>query len=195
MTARPLYLDVETDGFGGFRPPKQRLVQVAWILAGTAHEARREECYFVRDVGPINPAVPHTITPERCAVEGVSFEEIAAALLDAVRKADVIVAHNAAFDIGTILNEIQVRAADCCSVDVAALRSALGAARTLCTVRAAVDVCRIPRPGGGGRFKFPTLSELHTTLFGYPPAEQLHDALADCRVTERCVRALKASEL
>ena len=51
-----------------------------------------------------------------------------------------------------------------------------------------------PRARGGG-FKYPTLSELHRCLFGYPPAEQLHDALADCRVTERCVHAMKAGEL
>jgi DNA polymerase III subunit alpha len=46
------------------------------------------------------------------------------------------------------------------------------------------ELCKLPG-GRGGRFKLPTLTELHSHLFGEPFAEA-HNATADVEATTRC---------
>src|SRR5690625_5311649 len=46
------------------------------------------------------------------------------------------------------------------------------------------ELCQIPG-GRGGKFKLPTLTELHEKLFGEPFAEA-HNATADVEATTRC---------
>ena len=65
-----LYFDVETDGYGGFNPPKQNLIQLAWIFNGTRHS------YFIKGVLSINPQVPHNITPKMLNEQGLEFSEV-----------------------------------------------------------------------------------------------------------------------
>jgi hypothetical protein len=186
---RALFLDVETDGLGGFRPPTQRVMQVAWVLADLAEGGAREEAsFYVQGVRAVNPRVPHDITPKRCWEQGVPFEEAARGLADALGRADCIVAHNAEFDVGCILRELQLRG--CEDEEVGGLVSMMKGAPVVCSMRETIDFCGLPRARGGG-LKFPTLSELHVAVTGEVPREALHDALNDCRVLERCVRGLQ----
>ena len=46
------------------------------------------------------------------------------------------------------------------------------------------QLCQLPG-GRGGKFKLPTLSELHTFLFNHPFSEA-HNATADVEATTRC---------
>ena len=52
----------------------------------------------------------------------------------------------------------------------------------LCTMHNATKYCRL-RCRGDTRLKAPRNEELFRFLFGRKPAEQLHRALPDCRVT------------
>lgn len=185
-----LFVDVETDGLGGFRPPRQRVMQVAWVLADMREGGGREEgCFLVKGVRAVNPMVPHDITPKRCRELGEPFEEAACGLAAAMRRADCVIAHNADFDVGCLLRELELRGCD--DDAVGGLGALLRGKRVVCSMRETTQFCGIPRARGGG-CKFPTLAELHTVVTGAAPAEPLHDALNDCRVLERCVRGLCA---
>ena len=52
----------------------------------------------------------------------------------------------------------------------------------ICTMKQSVNCCKIP---SGSRYKYPTLSELHTFLFD-KSFENAHDAMEDVRATLRC---------
>ena len=83
-----------------------------------------------------------------------------------------IVAHNASFDVAR-LNHTAI-----CQGLVPSLRSAA----MLCTMHTATRHCGL-RTRGDKRSKAPKNEELYAFLFGHPPAERLHSALPDCRVT------------
>ena len=55
------------------------------------------------------------------------------------------------------------------------------------------DLCKLPG-GRGGKFKLPTLTELHQFLFE-SSFEEAHNASADVEATARCFRADKNQKL
>ena len=67
-------------------------------------------------------------------------------------------------------------------LDATADTSMLSSAAMLCTMHSARKHCGL-RERGGKRLKAPRNEELYLFLFGEKPAEQLHSALPDCRVT------------
>ena len=183
-----LYLDVETTGVGSFRPPTQRLLQLAWILDSTGPV--RETSHLISDVdSDVSPHVPHDITIEKCRKTGVPFDAAFDALLADLRLCGTVVAHNLDFDWGTLLNELRLRGRPASDLTAAA-----EPAVKLCTMKSTTGLCRLPKAGTRFTgFKYPTLRELHVKVVGGEPAERLHDALNDCRVLRRCHVALRAS--
>lgn len=186
---RTLYLDVETTGVGSFRPPTQRMLQLAWIVDDGNEVC--ENSHLISDLGAdffVSPHVPHDITPERCRREGVPFAAAFGALMVDLRRSAAVVAHNLDFDWGTLLNETRLRGLEAEEAELAGLRI-----DKLCTMRSTVGLCGL-KPNRTKRFsgfKLPKLSELHVKLLGEEPAERLHDALNDCRVLRRCHIALR----
>ena len=171
-----LVLDVETNGIGAFRPvPTQDIVQIGMILG------EQESCFFVQGVKSVNPSVPHDITPEICAAEGLSREEACSRVLKCIYACDVIVGHNIEFDLGCLYHTFSERRAD--------LKSAVSCKEIVCTMHSTTSLCKIPFPNAkpwSKRYKWPKLEELYVCLFGSTPDAKLHDALEDCRVTKKC---------
>ena len=58
----------------------------------------------------------------------------------------------------------------------------------ICTMKSTTNFCQIM--GQYGRYKWPTLQELHTKLFGYG-FENAHDAFVDVNATVKCFFELK----
>ena len=180
-----LVFDTETDGIGGFDPPTQRVVQLAWDLDGhtTSH--------LIRDVAAINPAVPHSITVEDCRERGVDFEEAFAGFMDALRRCDIVVAHNMHFDEGELLHELRLR-----NIPDGELFTLIQDKCRLCTKLATTEFCQLPKTGAGakyGGYKWPTLGELYFKLVGAEPQLQLHDAYNDVKVLRECVTLMQAN--
>jgi len=174
-----LYFDTETDGLGGFRPPTQRLVQIAWLCG----DRSRDE--LIDDVAEINPQVPHPHTVADCAKRGVPFRQVFDEFMADARKCQKIVAHNLAFDRGTIKHELRLRRID--PKEFEALMDEKG----FCTMQTTTEMCQLPRKFGGG-YKFPRLEELYTHLFAQRPSLALHDAHNDTTVLRQCHEALLA---
>jgi DNA polymerase III epsilon subunit-like protein len=97
-----MVVDVETDGYGGFRSPKQRMVQMAYICGG-----RELSGYMwgVRRVQPVAQSL-HGITAEACA-DGHDFERVFEDFLQKLETCDALAAHNADFDAGCLCHELE----------------------------------------------------------------------------------------
>ena len=185
-----IVLDVETNGIGGFRPPRQRVMQLAYGVWDNA-TALEVKTVFVKDAGEVSPRAleVHGIALETCEAEGIALAEAVRNMCDAMEACNLIVGHNVEFDIGCILNQLK---ADGLHEEHDRLDRLARAIPWMCTMKAGTAVCKLPRRAGPG-FKYPTLAELYTKLFGAPPACRLHDAAADCEVTAKCLDAFEGN--
>ena len=120
------------------------------------------------------------ITRETLDKEGLEIRAVLEAFYEAVLKADFIVAHNMEFDFAVLL----AIAAD--SFTPLERELHVRSKSLLCTMKKGVDLCKIERTNSRGPYyKYPTLAELHTHLFGYVP-KNLHDARIDVLCCLRC---------
>ncbi len=154
-----------------------RVVQLAWQLHDESGNLISAQNMIVKPDGftiPFNAAKIHGISTERALEEGLPLEEVLAAFEKDRVKARYAVGHNIGFDINV----------------VAAENHRLGQAYPVAemdeldTKDLGTDFCAIPG-GRGGKFKWPTLTELHEKLFGEAFADA-HDAAYDVDATARC---------
>ena len=88
------------------------------------------------------------------------------------KAAKVIVGHNIDFDKKIISAELyRLRQ-----------RDIMNSKKSLCTMKAATNYCKIPGPYG---YKHPKLQELHEKLFGCE-FEDAHNSLSDVKATLKC---------
>lgn len=181
-----LFFDCETTGLPGVRwfSPEvvdqwPRLVQLAWALydaRGGLLEARN---FIVRPDG-------FSIPPDATSIHGISDAHArrvgrdAAEVLDefleaATAPGTTLVAHNFEYDRNVVAGELIRAGKPLAFLELAGI----------CTMRSTTDLVRLPRPGGGFGFKWPTLEELHTWVFGFS-YEGAHDAARDI---EACARS------
>jgi len=126
---------------------------------------------------PENATSVHGITTEMALSEGLPLEVAISEFSGSLEKCHVLVGHNLPFDLGVV-------AAECVRLD---LKVPFSDICQVCTMRASVRVCKIRR---NGRYKMPTLNELHTFLFGVG-VEGAHNALNDAEACARCFFELK----
>ena len=155
-----------------------RCIQIAWQLHDDMGNCIESQDYLVKPEGfniPYDAEKIHGISTELAAEQGVSLDEVLEKFNIALSKTKFVVGQNVKFDLnimgaefvrGNIDNQLQeLPVLDTCTEHTAGL-------------------CQIPG-GRGGRFKLPTLSELHEHLFGTGFAEA-HNATADVEATTRC---------
>mgnify|MGYP001275638972 CR=1 FL=1 len=182
-----LFFDTETTGLPrNYKAPASDLnnwprnVQLAWLLADDeAHEVVSAQ-YIVRPDGftiPNDASAIHGITTEAALQDGVDLHAVLTAIMPDIAKASVLVAHNMSFD-EKILGAEFLRAGHPNVVESKARR---------CTMQEATNHCRLPGRYG---YKWPTLPELHLTLFR-TSFEGSHQALVDVRACARCYFELK----
>lgn len=178
-----LVLDTETNGIGTFRPPTQSLVQISWI-----RENGTEYDYLIKGATAISdsPTYPcKHITVERLNAEGVSFADVWPQLRKDIEDVDVVVIHNASFDMGIILREMSLAKLP------RSEREWLRSQKVCCTMKKSENYCALPKTGYAKKwpgFKWPKLEELYTKLFNEAITDRftLHNSLDDCRVLKLC---------
>lgn len=143
----------------------------------------------------------HGITHAEAMRSGLPIKTVLTCFLKELEQADIIVAHNAAFDKNTIHAEM---------FRYGLLHGpkwkTLPTAKEFCTMNAATTICRrsfVPKPGDpvhpypyDNRTKWPRLDELFRTLFPHEePPPSLHNSLVDVQVTARCFLTMVDSGL
>ncbi|MBI5016886.1 MAG: 3'-5' exonuclease [Deltaproteobacteria bacterium] len=163
-----------------------RLVQVAWVTYDRSGAPGRAGEHLVRPEGFRIPAAAsrvHGIRTAHALANGAPMADVLAAFLAAAEPWDtVFVAHNLDFDRPVLGAELLRTGYPLDEVQAFLKRPAL------CLMKASAPFCRIP--GRCGKWKYPTLAELHTKLFDEPPAES-HRALADVEAAARCFFELR----
>jgi DNA polymerase III subunit alpha len=177
--------DTETTGLpGNYNAPLSdvdnwpRLVQLAWQLHDGNGKLIKIGNHIVKPEGftiPFNAVKIHGIDTDRATEEGKDLKEVLEDFLFDVEKADFVVGHNIEFDINIVgcelfrKNKAVNQLTDKPIID---------------TKDESTEFCAIPG-GRGGKFKWPTLTELHQKLFneGFGDA---HDAAYDVAATAKC---------
>ncbi|MEN1786364.1 MAG: PHP domain-containing protein, partial [Bacteroidota bacterium] len=155
-----------------------RCVQIAWQLHDDMGRLLEHKDYLVRPDGfniPYESEQIHGISTTLAEEKGVPLEMVLQEFNAVLSKSQYVVGQNVDFDINVMGCELY-------RMDVASTLQDLPVLDT-CTEHTAA-LCQIPG-GRGGKFKLPTLTELHQYLFGTPFAEA-HNATADVEATTRC---------
>ena len=155
-----------------------RCIQIAWQLHDDMGKLIEHQDYLVKPEGfniPYDAERIHGISTELAEAEGISLGEVLEKFNVALGKAKFIVGQNLGFDINIMG----------CEFYRMGVTSPMGEMPILDTCTE-VTASLLKLPGGrGGKFKLPTLTELHSYLFDKPFAEA-HNATADVEATTRC---------
>ena len=180
-----LIFDTETTGLPkNYKSPVSdsdnwpRAVQLSWQLHDHTGELVAHNDFIIKPNGfdiPFQSERVHGISTALALTEGVELRKALEHFESYLQKAHFVVGQNIEFDINIVGAEyyrldlptalFSKKVLDTCSEDTAKL-------------------CRLPG-GRGGKFKLPTLTELHQKLFGESFGEA-HNASADVEATARC---------
>ncbi|PJB11884.1 MAG: DNA polymerase III subunit alpha [Flavobacteriales bacterium CG_4_9_14_3_um_filter_40_17] len=160
-----------------------RCVQLAWQLHENDGQLVEHKEYLIKPDGfiiPFDAETVHGISTELAESEGVPIAMVLKEFQTALIKSDFLVGQNLMFDVNILGAEFY----------------RLGIENTL-DKKQILDTCTevtaelLKLSGGrGGKFKLPTLSELHQFLFD-EKIEDAHNASADVEATARCFFELK----
>ncbi|MDO5608824.1 MAG: DNA polymerase III subunit alpha [Capnocytophaga sp.] len=155
-----------------------RAVQIAWQLHDRYGKVIEHQDFLITPDDfniPYDAEKIHGISTELAQRDGVSIHQVFQKFNEALTKADYVVGQNIGFDINIMGAEFFRYGVESPLTQKPVLDT--------CTELTA-ELCRIPG-GRGGKFKLPTLTELHQFLFQVPFAEA-HNATADVEATARC---------
>jgi len=155
-----------------------RCIQIAWQLHDEMGQLIEHEDFLVRPDGfdiPYDSERIHGISTLLASEKGVEISLVLQKFNAALGKAKFVVGQNVGFDLNIMGAEFYR----------AGTTSPLGEMPVLDTcTEVTADLLKLPG-GRGGRYKLPTLTELHEYLFGVPFGEA-HNATADVEATTRC---------
>ncbi|WP_026978472.1 DNA polymerase III subunit alpha [Flavobacterium tegetincola] len=164
-----------------------RCIQIAWQLHDDLGQLIEHQDYLVKPEGfniPYDAERIHGISTELAEAQGATLAEVLAKFNIALSKTKFIVGQNLGFDINIMGAEFH-------RAEVDSQMSSMKILDTCTEVTASL----LKLPGGrGGRFKLPTLTELHQYLFNKPFSEA-HNATADVEATTRCFFELIRREI
>jgi DNA polymerase III subunit alpha len=181
-----LIFDTETTGFPKVRDAEHtnldawstaRLVQIAWQIHDNEGKLLVNNNMLVRPDGfeiPYSATKIHGISHDRAVADGVDISEVLEAFEADMAQAKYVIGHNIGFDLGVMGSEIHRGGRQTIMHDLQAID----------TKDESTEFCALPG-GRGGKFKWPTLTELYTKLFG-KAFEDAHDAAYDVDATAQC---------
>jgi len=194
---RILFFDTETNGL----PPRDRstlisdvdkwphIVQLAWQywdFTDSEPVCLSSRCEIIKPSETLEwneeSAAIHNISKTQALATGIPANELFAAFVETATNANIIVAHNLAFD-RSILKAAIVRENPSASF-------LWWPSHDYCTMENTKALCKLPSkskfPKASDPYKWPTLGELHTFLFGNNDGFKFHSADADVDCMVKC---------
>ncbi|NNK80372.1 MAG: PHP domain-containing protein, partial [Flavobacteriales bacterium] len=180
-----LIFDTETTGFPQrYGAPHSdleawssaRMVQLAWQLHDERGKLIEVKNFIVKPEGftiPYTSEQIHGISTERANKMGMPLPYVLDEFEKALEQAEFNVGHNVEFDLGVLGSEM-IRAGH---------ETEMHDLEAIDTKIESTEFCQLPG-GKGGKFKWPTLTELYTKLFG-SAFDEAHNASADVEATTR----------
>ena len=155
-----------------------RCIQIAWQLHDDMGRCLEHQDFLIRPEGfniPYDAEKIHGISTELASEQGIDLVDVLELFNIALSKTNFVVGQNVGFDLNIMGCEFH-------RLEVVSCLNQLPVLDT-CTEKTA-SMCQIPG-GRGGKFKLPTLTELHQFLFNKPFGDA-HNATADVEATTRC---------
>ena len=163
-----------------------RLVHLAWELVDKDSNIIETASKLIKPAGfeiPYSSTDWHGVDHDVAMEQGEEISDVLKAFAAVVRKAEYVVAFNMQF------NEMIVGA----EYFRANIPNPLVAAEKICLMRESTYFCKIPAPGG--RYKWPSLSQLFQKCFGHK-FEGANEADKDVRAASMCFfKLLELDEL
>ncbi|MBK6953304.1 MAG: DNA polymerase III subunit alpha [Crocinitomicaceae bacterium] len=155
-----------------------RCVQIAWQLHDEWGNLIEHKDFLIKPEGyniPFDAEKIHGISTELATDQGFSLQEVLQEFQAVLSKTKYLVGQNLTFDLNIMGCEFYRMQQETNLSSIPVLDT--------CTEKTA-ELCQLPG-GRGGKFKLPTLTELHFKLFGVP-FNEAHNATADVEATSRC---------
>ena len=155
-----------------------RAVQIAWQLHDAMGNCIEHQDYLIQPNGfniPYDAEKIHGISTELAQEQGLPLTEVLEKFNEALNKSKFVVGQNVGFDLNIMGCEFFREEKSTKLLELPVLDT--------CTEHTA-ELCKLPG-GRGGKFKLPTLTELHEYLFG-EAFNEAHNATADVEATTRC---------
>ncbi len=178
-----LIFDTETTGLPlDYNAPVEKLdnwprvVQIAWQLHDATGKLIEVKNFIIKPVGfsiPYNAEKIHGISTERALRQGVALEFVLEEFNKALAQTTFVAGHNVEFDL-KVWGAEYLRAQQ---------EPLLLQKKAIDTKDESTEFCALPG-GKGGKYKWPTLLELHQKLFNAGFGEA-HNASADVEATTR----------
>lgn len=164
-----------------------RMVQLAWQIHDKEGQLVEVKNFIVKPDGytiPYNAEKIHGISTQRAQEQGVELSYVLEEFNKALEKSEFNVGHNIEFDINIVG----------CEYLRAGIETVLHDKKPFDT-KSEETANFVAIPGGrGGRFKWPTLTELHEKLFD-EAFNEAHNASADVEATARCFLEIVRREI
>ena len=159
-----------------------RCVQIAWQLHDKYGKLVENKSFIIKPDGfdiPFESENIHGISTDLALAEGHQLKKVLESFNSAISKSKFIVGHNINFDLNVIG----------CEFYRSNFKSKLDNVDVLdtCSEQTA-ELCKLSG-GRGGKYKLPTLTELHEFLFN-EKFKDAHNASADVEATSRCLLEL-----
>ncbi|GGG39655.1 DNA polymerase III subunit alpha [Bizionia arctica] len=155
-----------------------RCIQIAWQLHDDMGKCIEHQDYLIQPDGfniPYDAEKIHGISTELAQEQGIPLADVLVKFNEALAKAKFVVGQNVKFDLNIMGAEFVRENIENPLQELPVLDTCTEHTATLCQL-----------PGGRyGKFKLPTLTELHQFLFNQPFSEA-HNATADVEATTRC---------
>lgn len=169
-------IDTETSGLFDFSKPadaegQPRLAQLAMIFLGEDLAEENTVELFIKPDGwelPPEASAVNGLTTEFLNEKGIPVAEALTQYAKAIDDGYIVVAFNAQYDTKIMRGEMRRAAVD----------DRFERAPNICVMRAAINVCKVPKAKGGG-YKFPKLLEA-CVHFGIESMEA-HSAMGDAK--------------
>lgn len=155
-----------------------RCIQIAWQLHDQEGKLIAAKDYLIKpddfDI-PFDAEKIHGISTLLAQEKGIPLAEALEEFNEDLKNSKFLIGQNVGFDINVVGSEFVRLGLETPMHDMPVLDT--------CTEKTA-QLCQIPG-GRGGKFKLPTLTELHEYLFDVP-FNEAHNATADVEATTRC---------
>jgi DNA polymerase-3 subunit alpha len=155
-----------------------RCVQIAWQLHNEYGELVEHQDYLIKPEGyniPYDAEQIHGISTQLAIENGESLETVLKLFNEALSKSKFVIGQNVKFDLNIMGCEYFRKETNTTLNELPVLDTCTEVTATMCQISG----------GRGGKFKLPTLTELHENLF-HTPFSEAHNATADVEATTRC---------
>jgi DNA polymerase-3 subunit alpha len=156
-----------------------RCVQIAWQIHDFSGLCVESKSFIIKPEGytiPYESEKIHGISTSLANLRGEKIENVLKTFLNSINNCTYICGHNVKFDINIIGAEL-IRLGNENKIEKFPIIDSCS--------EVTAEICKLPG-GRGGKFKFPTLSELYLNLFN-KNFKEAHNATADVEATSRCL--------